>query len=133
MSNRSPHYVGIAALITAISTAVLGFWQFYEKTKYNENMMRSMFSMINYRLVKIERELNIESPIFLDERSMVPLTLSAVAADESNKSECASDTDCRSGYSCVNSKCGPTKKLFNFDTIQSLVTQTGKALNAPAD
>jgi len=81
-------------------------------------------------LIKIEKKLDIEPPVFFNEKVMSPIVLSS---DERVVNECSNDTECRGGFSCTRGKCRLTKKMLSFDTIQMLVNQTGKPLDAPSE
>jgi hypothetical protein len=103
MSERKVNYVGLAALITAVSTAFGSFYALYNKGNYDEAMQRSMFIMFDYRLRQIEKHYGIDSP-------SVSIMMNS---DESRATV-------------------PANRHFNFDAIQKMAN-AGEILNLPAE
>jgi len=115
MAAKKVNLVGVAALVTAISTAGLAFWQQYSKTQYNAKMMKSMFAIMDYRLQRIEKKLKIETPpVFM---GMMGAVGTAEPVGEMKMLHSAE----------------PAPMPMDFDTMQKVVDMTGKAVEVPQE
>ncbi len=112
-SKRATDYTGIAALITAIATAVGLFINHNSQSENSKLVYDSMFAIMDYRLKVVEKACNVPTPTV----NLMGMTLHEVKTDSIPEV----------GFRLPRFFARPKMVPSSYNQLQKIIQQTGRA------